>query len=48
MNNPDIVALAAKNVIKDYLKAFKVIEFAIYSSSIDARNYTIFDKVVKL
>lgn len=26
MNNPDVVALAAKNVIKDYLKAFKVIE----------------------
>lgn len=47
-NNPDVVALAAKNVVKDYLKAFKVIEFAVYCSPKDDRNYKTFDRVLKL
>ena len=46
-NSPDVVALAAKNVIKDYLKAFKVIEFAVYCSPRDDRNYKTFDRVLK-
>lgn len=46
-NNPDIVALAAKNVIKDYLKAFKGIEFAVYCGPKDNRNYKTFDRVLK-
>ncbi len=47
MNNPDVVALAAKNVVKDYLKAFKVIEFAVYCSPRDDRNYKTFDRVLR-
>ena len=27
MNKPEVVVLAARNAIKDYLNAFKVIEF---------------------
>ncbi len=46
-NSPDVVALAAKNVIKDYIRAFKVIEFAVYCSPRDDRNYRTFDKVIK-
>ena len=46
-NNPDVVALAAKNVIKDYRKAFKVIEFAVYCSPKDDKNYKTFDRVLK-
>lgn len=46
-NKPDIVALAAKKVIKDYLNAFKVIEFAIYCSPRDDTNYKIFQRVIK-
>lgn len=47
MNSPDIVALASKNVIKDYLKAFKTIEFAVYCSPRDERNYKTFERVLK-
>lgn len=45
-NKPDIVALAAKNVIKDYVKAFKVIEFAVYCNPRDDTNYEIFQRVI--
>ena len=41
------VALAARNAIKDYLNAFKVIEFAVYCSPRDDRNYKTFDRVLK-
>ena len=47
MNKPDVVALAAKNVIKDYLHAFKNIEFAVYCSPRDEQNYKIFERVLK-
>lgn len=47
MNNPDVVALAAKNVVKEYLKVFKVIEFAVYCSPRDDRNYKTFDRIFK-
>jgi uncharacterized protein (TIGR02452 family) len=46
-NNPEIVALASKTVIKDYLNAFKNIEFAVYCSPRDERNYTIFERVFR-
>ena len=46
-NKADIVALAAKNEIKDYLKAFKVIEFAVYCSPRDDTNYKTFQRVIK-
>ena len=48
MNNPEIVALAAKNVIKDYLYAFRNIEFAVYCPPRDERNYKIFERVLKM
>ena len=46
-NNPEVVALAAKNVIKEYRKAFDTIEFAVYCSPKDDRNYKTFDRVLK-
>ena len=46
MNKTEIVALAAKNVVKEYLKAFKVVEFAVYCSPRDDENYKTFDRVL--
>lgn len=46
-NNPEVVALAASNVVKEYLKAFKNIEFAVYCSPRDEKNYIIFERVLK-
>ena len=48
MNNPEVVALANKNVIGDYLHAFKNIEYAVYCSPYDEQNYRIFDRVLKV
>lgn len=45
-NDPKVVALAAKNVIKDYLQAFQVIEFAVYCSPRDEENYKVFKRVL--
>ena len=45
-NDPKIVAMASKNVIKEYLHAFKTIEYAIYCSSRDERNYETFARVL--
>ena len=45
-NNPEIVARASRNVIQEYLYAFKTIEYAIYCSPRDERNYKIFDRVL--
>lgn len=47
-NNPEIVALADRNVIRDYLHAFKNIEFAVYCGPRDDRNYRIFERVLKV
>ena len=46
LNNPEIVAQAAKNVIKDYLYTFKNIEFAVYCSPRDEKNYRTFERVL--
>ena len=46
-NKPEVVALAAKNVIKDYLHAFKVIEYAVYCRPNDDRNYKVFERNMK-
>ena len=43
-NKPEVVALAAKNVIKNYIHAFKNIEFAVYCSPRDDRNYKVFER----
>lgn len=45
-NNPEVVALAAKHVISDYLKSLRNIEFAVYCSPRDDRNYRIFERVL--
>jgi uncharacterized protein (TIGR02452 family) len=44
-NKPEVVALAAKNVLKDYLNSFKFIEYAIYSRR--NNNYQIFERTLK-
>ena len=47
-NNPEIVALASRKVIEDYRYAFKNIEFAVYCSPRDDRNFKIFERIFKL
>lgn len=47
LNNPEVVALAAKNVVKNYINAFRVIEFAVYCGARDERNFKIFERVLK-
>lgn len=42
-NKPEIVVQAAGNVIEDYLYAFKNIEFAVYCSPRDDRNFRVFE-----
>lgn len=46
-NNPRVVAQAAGKVIGDYMYAFKNIEFAVYCSPRDERNFEIFDSAMK-
>ncbi len=41
-NNPKVVAQAARNVIKEYMYAFKYIEFAVYCSPWEDENYRVF------
>lgn len=46
-NKPEIVAQATRNVIEDYLYAFKNIEFAVYCSPRDDRNFRVFEKYMR-
>ena len=47
-NSPEVVARANSNVIKDYLHAFKNIEYAVYCSPREETpNYTVFSRVLK-
>lgn len=46
-NSPEVVAMAAKNVVAEYLYAFKNIEFAVYCSTKDDTNYRTFDRILK-
>lgn len=46
-NNPEIVARAAKNVISNYFNAFETIEFAVYCTPRDEKNFKIFERVMK-
>lgn len=46
-NSPEIVAMAAKNVLGDYLHAFRNIEYAVYCSPKDERNFQVFARVLK-
>lgn len=46
-NKPEVVAQAAQKVVKEYRKAFQVIEFAVYCGMRDDMNYRIFDRRMK-
>ncbi|MBR1855065.1 MAG: TIGR02452 family protein [Lachnospiraceae bacterium] len=46
-NDPRIVAKAAANTVPKYRHAFKVIEFAVYCSPRDEKNYLIFKRELK-
>ena len=43
-----VVALANRNVIKDYLYAFKNIEYAVYCSPKDDSNFKAFERALKI
>ncbi len=45
-NNPETVARAYKIAIAEFPKVFKKIEFAVYCSPRDVRNYQVFDEVL--
>lgn len=45
-NNPEVVAKASKIVADKYKNKFKVIEFAVYCSTKDERNFTIFNSII--
>lgn len=45
-NKPEVVARAAKEVITDYLHAFKTIEFAVYCPPQDNTNFKVFKRVI--
>lgn len=45
-NKPEVMARAAKEVITDYLQAFKTIEFAVYCSPRDDTNFRVFKRVL--
>ncbi len=47
-NNPEIVAIANRNVLKDYLHAFKHIEYAVHCSPRDDRNFRIFERMLRV
>ena len=44
-NDPEVVAQAAETVVKEYLYAFKAIEFAVYCSPRDERNFEVFKRL---
>ena len=46
-NDPQAVATAASNVLTDYLHAFETIEFAIYCSPRDEKNYGFFEHAMR-
>lgn len=43
-NSPDVVAEAMARILREYRSDFKVIEFAVYCSSQDTRNYDVFKR----
>lgn len=44
MNDPEVVARASKNVVSDYVRAFRKIEFAVYCRPFDQRNFLTFQR----
>jgi uncharacterized protein (TIGR02452 family) len=45
-NKPEVVVHAYKNILAEYVHAFKVIEFAVYCSPRDESNFQIFKNVL--
>ncbi len=45
-NKPEVVVQAYKNILAEYVHAFKVIEFAVYCSPRDESNFQIFKNVL--
>lgn len=45
-NEPQVVATAAANVVRDYMYAFENIEFAVYCRPNDDSNYRVFNSVL--
>lgn len=45
-NNPEVVARAYKTALAEFPKVFKKIEFAVYCSPRDMRNYEVFSSVL--
>lgn len=45
-NDPEVVARAYKTALQEFPKVFEKIEFAVYCSPRDARNYEVFKKVL--
>lgn len=46
-NDPAVVASAMYHVVQEYRRAFETIEFAVYCSPRDDRNYQIFQRCVR-
>ncbi|MDO4530972.1 MAG: TIGR02452 family protein [Bacillota bacterium] len=46
-NDPNVVALAMKHVLPEYLHVFRTIEFAVYCNPKDDSNYRIFHRTLK-
>ena len=46
-NPPELAADAAKSILADYLRAFRVIEFAVYCRPPHFENYEVFQKKLK-
>lgn len=46
MNPPEVVAAAARTVVKEYMHCFRVIEFAVYCRRDDASNYDAFQRML--
>ena len=47
MNPPDKVAEVFNKVIKDYIKKFEVIEYAVFCRDFETKNYDEFKKIIK-
>ena len=45
-NKPEVVARAAKEVLPEYLHAFKIIEFAVYCPPQNHINFKVFNRVL--
>ncbi len=44
LNDPEVVAQASQTVVNEFAHAFKKIEFAVYCSPYDQRNFHVFQK----